>query len=330
MKKHKVWLLRLIIPGRYGRLVTAGILLVVLLPFFALGTTEGGEDNPPVLFFSLIIAYIVPLFSFITQRARDALDDLHPLLNIEPAEFAAKRQSLDSLSLYESLLWLAFAAFWALCHMAFIRGSFENAVVTSFTSLAGFTSSGGTLLTWAVMTTVVVKLIQQAIVFSNLGAKNVRVSLINFESLLPFGRVSTAASLALIGALALFPLINVGDDVHLSESVPGAVAVLLPLVMMFVIPVWPLHKRLRRLKEVELIRVNAQIAQETQSHTVGLPPTQSLAVLAPLLTYRHEIAKTPTWPFDLGNVTRLFFYLIIIPLTWIGAALIENVVDAFV
>ncbi|MFK7977812.1 MAG: hypothetical protein AB8C02_16900 [Halioglobus sp.] len=301
----------------------------MLLPFFALGTVKGGENNPPVLFFSLIIAYIIPVFSFITARARDALDDLRPLLTIEPEEFFAKRQSLDSLSPQESLLWLACAAFSGLCHMAFMRGSFGAAITSTFSNMAGFMSSAGALLTWIVMTTVIVKLIQQAMIFSSLGANRVRVSLINFESLLPFGRVAITASLAIIGALALFPLINMGDSVHLSESVPGAVAVLFPLLVMFVIPVWPLHRRLRRLKEAELLRVNAEIARKSQGHSVGVPPEQALAVLSPLLTYRHEIAKTPTWPFDLGNVARLFFYLIIIPLTWIGAALIENVVDAF-
>ena len=34
------------------------------------------------------------------------------------------------------------------------------------------------------------------------------------------------------------------------------------------------------------------------------------------------------WPFDVGVMTRLAFYLVIPPLTWVGAALIENAVDA--
>ena len=43
--------------------------------------------------------------------------------------------------------------------------------------------------------------------------------------------------------------------------------------------------------------------------------------------YRREIAQASTWPFDSSNLTRLLFYLIIPPLTWAGAALIENLVD---
>ena len=35
-----------------------------------------------------------------------------------------------------------------------------------------------------------------------------------------------------------------------------------------------------------------------------------------------------TWPFDTGALTRLSLYLIIPPLTWAGAALIERLVDS--
>ena len=49
----------------------------------------------------------------------------------------------------------------------------------------------------------------------------------------------------------------------------------------------------------------------------------SLQVLADL-----RVQRTSDWPFDIGSLGRLAFYLIIPPLTWIGAALIENVVNA--
>ena len=49
--------------------------------------------------------------------------------------------------------------------------------------------------------------------------------------------------------------------------------------------------------------------------------------LSPLLAYRREITQLSTWPFTMGSMTTLAFYLIIPPLTWAGAALIENLVD---
>ena len=37
-----------------------------------------------------------------------------------------------------------------------------------------------------------------------------------------------------------------------------------------------------------------------------------------------------TWPFDIGSMTRLFLYFVIVPLTWAGAALIERLVNMIV
>jgi hypothetical protein len=51
--------------------------------------------------------------------------------------------------------------------------------------------------------------------------------------------------------------------------------------------------------------------------------------MVPLLAYRREIRAISEWPFDLGSATRFGLILVIPPLTWIGAALVERLLDAF-
>jgi hypothetical protein len=46
-----------------------------------------------------------------------------------------------------------------------------------------------------------------------------------------------------------------------------------------------------------------------------------------LLLYRREVQQVSEWPFDMLALTRLGLYLILPPLTWVAAALIENMVD---
>ena len=46
-----------------------------------------------------------------------------------------------------------------------------------------------------------------------------------------------------------------------------------------------------------------------------------------MLTYRHEVESTSEWPFDTSVMGRLGIYLVIPPLTWVGAALIEMLLD---
>ena len=75
---------------------------------------------------------------------------------------------------------------------------------------------------------------------------------------------------------------------------------------------------------------------DTPVATIGIRGTQlgvdiadgeTLNSLQPLLDYRRVIKQVSEWPFDSTVMFRLLFYFIIPPLTWVGAALIERLVD---
>jgi hypothetical protein len=325
--RHTIWLLKLALPLPYGRVLTGLLLLVVLLSLFHASAAGADEDSAPTLFFSLIIAYIVPVFGFITAKAQEALEALRPTLDMTDVQYHHARTRLDSASLRLTLGSLAWGVLAGFAHLCFIRGSAAAAVDDMLSSVSGALTAGGTLMVWVVMTTVISMLLQQAIVFGRLGGNHARISLLTIRKLVPFARVSIISSLAVLGALALFPLINVESGLDLKESVPGAVIILGPLVIMFIIPVWPLHRRLVQLKQQELSGLQERIEAVLAGSTgVNLTATQ-IEKLLPLLNYRREISQLSTWPFDLGNITMLLFYLIIPPLTWVGAALVENLVN---
>ena len=328
LPSQRIWLLRLVLPVRHGRLLTGLLLLSVLLPFFYLGVVETVEHRTPALFFSLIIAYIIPVFSFITAKSKEALLDLRPILDLDDLAFTQAQARLDSVSLRQTALILGWATLAGCAHIVFYQ-SFDNAELSEmFNSVTGMVAALGTLMVWIVMTTVIVMLIQQNVLFGRLGRNNARLSLLETGTLLPFARVSIISSLAIIGALALFPLIGFESGLNLAESLPGVIAVLVPLVVMFVIPVWPVHQRLSAMKAAELAALTDKIGGYLNVNGgVDLEP-ENLQQLSPLLSYRREIAEVSTWPFDIGNLTTLMLYLIIPPMTWIGAALIENLVDS--
>jgi hypothetical protein len=320
-------LLKLILPCSYGRLLTGILLFCLLLPLFYLGVTATSEGTTPALFYSLIIAYIIPIFSYITTKSQEALLELRPLLELDDAAFEQSQASLDSTSRRSMWLQLGAGALCGFIHMSFVRGSPLTMITKMLVSYSEFMSTFGALLVWIIMTVVISMLVQQALVFARLGARHVRVTLLNNRKLLPFARVSISASLAIIGALALFPLIGIESGMNLMESLPGAIATLVPLMTIFVVPVWPIHRRLAAMKEAQMASVNERIEHCLQAESATCPEPAILEELAPLLGYRREIAQASTWPFDSSNVTRLLFYLIIPPLTWAGAALIENLVD---
>jgi hypothetical protein len=315
-------------PFNYGRLLTAVVLLSLLFPFFYLGAKDVTEHKTPALFFSLILAYIIPVFSFITSKAQESLLALQPILDLDDEGYEQAQAQLYGAGPVYSVAWLFLGAAAGFTHMNFVRGSITVALDTMFAGITGFLSTLGALAVWMIMTTVISMLIKQAMLFARLGGHNTRVSLLDARNLLPFARIFISSSLAIIGALALFPLIGVENGLNLAESPPGAIAILVPLMIIFIIPVWPIHRRLVGLKERELAALNKRIAASLNADGGVDIDAEKLDILLPLLNYRREITHISSWPFDLGNITRLALYFIIPPLTWAGAAVIESLVDA--
>ena len=326
---NRIWILKLILPYRYGRLLTGALLLSLLLPFFYLGVNEDNTVSTPALFFSVIIAYIIPVFSFITEKSREALLELRPLLELDEQAFERVRARLESVSLRTMLIYLGCGVILGFAHISFIRGSVALMVTEMTTQLSAFISTMGTVLVWIVMITAISMLVQQAVVFARLGGGQVRISLLNTRKLVPFARVAIISSLAIIGALALFPLMSLDSEMSLAEALPGAITTSGALLVIFIIPVWPVHRRIAALKAQELASLDDRIEACLGARAGGDPGIDTLNQVAPLLNYRREIAQVSTWPFDTGAVTRLSLYLIIPPLTWAGAALIENLVDSY-
>ncbi|MFK8021521.1 MAG: hypothetical protein AB8B86_17295 [Pseudomonadales bacterium] len=329
MSEQKIWLLRLVIPGRFGKLITGILLLCLLLPLFYLGTQAYPSETTPTLFFSLVIAYIIPAFSHITTRTAEALQRLKPQLDIDDDAFERLRVQLYSGNPRLAAFNFCFGMLGGLVHMSLISGSFTAALARLIPKSPGFASMLGALLVWIVMTSVISMLIQQARIFSRLGRYHVRVSLFSTHNLLPFGGVSISSSLAILGALTLFPLIGLEGGSDMKEIVPGAVATLIPLVVIFFMPVWPVHQRLASIKAQQLVSINDQIdqylAQKGSAEEAALNLNPQFTTM---LAYRREIADSPTWPFDVSNVAKLTLYLVIPPLTWVAAALMENLVDS--
>jgi hypothetical protein len=180
-----------------------------------------------------------------------------------------------------------------------------------------------TILVWVMMVAVISSLIDNALIFRRM-AQSIAIDLLNVRTLTPFGSVAVSSTLALIGAQALFPLMALEGNLETVAFLPGITATTITMVMIFVLPVWPIHKRVVASKRDELERINQEISHVSRPD--GSDPG-IYTTLNPLLIYRREIAAVSEWPFDTSVISRLALYLIIPPLTWVGAALIEILID---
>ena len=318
------WLLRMVLPGRWGRWLTGMAISGLLLALYALsgGLSADGQAEVGlgvVLFFALILGYIVPVHQLIITRSIGALDVLDERFPGLSAETARSRHRL----LVKSPGWVA-----RTLALGLVAGFGHNALLYAGSDLSVMLTHPPTALTavvtlliWIVMTAVISSLVENAVLFARLGAL-VPVDLLRIRTLTPFGSVAVSSTLAIIGAQAAFPFMFFQADVNALTFVPGLIATSLPMIYLFVAPVWPVHARIVDAKRQTLDRLDGEIAVLTAGSTHPALPD-----LAALLVYRREVSAVGEWPFDTSVMGRLILYLIIPPLTWVGAALIEMLVD---
>ena len=321
-KQTNFWLLKLVPAGRWGRWVAGTVIfLAVLLPYVLL-TVFGDEqtaaevDMEVTLFFAILFSYMVPVHHLIIQRSLTALEQLRPLLAAEPSLADHYAQLLRNHSARSQLIAVG---------VGLIAGTIHNWLILGET---GMSWSPDTLLNlfittaiWIIMTATISSLVENAVRFRHLTS-HVQFDILNTRQLTPFGAVAVSSTLALIGAQAAFPLLIFGSETSWISFAPGLLATGAPMVFIFLLPVLPMHQRIMVAKQEALARVTAVLSPLLEEEH------PDYRTLEPLLTYRREVIDAPEWPFDTSVLGRLAIYLIIPPLTWIGAALIEILVDS--
>ena len=321
-----MWVLQLVPSFPYGRWLIAAVIFFALGAFLLASDAVGPQDLafpwPIALFFCVCLAFVVPVFHFITERTEEAFDALRPSLKLPEAELAAARASISR----KSLSWVAVNGFasvlgWLL--QSWLMSVSGNVFELMTSSYLGAVVVITPLSVWLLNTCMVHALVDNARLFRRL-ARHVSIDLLNSRSLGPFGSMAVSSTLLIIATAASLSIMWLDGITNIWTTVPGLIPLLGALAYLFVAPVWPVHKALQAAKRAELDRVQALI--NSQRSVAEADPTQ----LTPLLAYRREIMSIPEWPFDLSIMARFGGYLVIVPLTWIGAALIENVVDLFI
>lgn len=321
-----IGLTRLVPSMRGGRWLCG---LLVFASLYALFTVTGvfalplgvhaTANGSAALFFCVIIGYILPVFHYISDRTVEAIDELAPNLAGDPAAIAGIRARVHHKSRHWFVTVLGIGIMAAAAHNVMLA---TGDAIDVGVRPAWLAMIFGTTLTWIVLTIVIAALIDNAALLNGL-ARTVRLNPLTSAQLHPFARVAVLSTLAIVGAQAAFPIMILDTDMNPVAFVPGLVATAVPMIVLALLPVWPLHRRLRAAKHALLQDVERRI---NTAPAPGSGP-QAIAALGPLLAWRREIRALPEWPFDSGIVGRLAFYLIIPPLTWVAAALIQHLVE---
>jgi hypothetical protein len=324
---HRIWLLKLVFRFPFGGLLSGVLIFTVLYGLFRIFADFAVVGIYSTLFLCGMVAYIIPVFALIVDRSVLAFDALASLLDASPEQRSQWRRSLDHRSTSWTVTITALGLGMGLAHMMILHFASSGSPADIYDNGSALMSAIGTLLIWLTMTTVISALMSNALLFFRLGRDHLRIDLLNARELVPLAWVAVISTLSMIGAQALFVLLIIDANARMESVLPGFLATTIPMVPLFILPIWSAHRRLKVAKSEELNAIRTRLEQAREGLDTALEEPVKLAQLNDLLSYRREIMGVSEWPFDLGAVSRLGLYLIIPPLTWVGAALIENLVE---
>jgi hypothetical protein len=159
--------------------------------------------------------------------------------------------------------------------------------------------------------------------FYQLG-KTIKISIFEQSPLQPFARVGMLDVGIVVGALVIAVVQSIDAQFRLGNYATAFLVAVPAGTALLIRPMWSLHRRLaeRKQKLLEQVCQQLEVASEQTS-------AADMAVLESLLQRRGRIKAIHTWPVDVAIWRRLFFYVLIPPLAWSGAALVEVVIDKF-
>ena len=269
--------------------------------------------------YPILLGYIIGMVSLVTTRSQRHLNALRPVLATDAAATICRLNRLEP-----ARLWVATGV-----GVALGLANIDTVTIFGFretpANALDLSLGAGSMMLWVVMARFIYLLVHNAWLFSELGEHHTRIDLYRPQTLRPYAQVGILGLLAVMAGLALTPLQSLDAEFRV-ENYSWAFAVGLPTAVALPwLAMRGVRKAILATKHAELESLDDAIARA--SRQLGDDSTQQLNAL---LDRRAYVSEQHGWPMDLRMVSRAAFYVVIPPLAWVGAALVERAVEALI
>lgn len=258
---------------------------------------------------SLLPGYLVAAYVHLHRATLQTVAELAPLAEAE--------------SDIESQLAKVHSAVWLLVPLLIIYSSWQNRGV--FEGLYAGLASGpidyiSVLSSWFLWTVIAYFLAWRIPVTFRLRrfAAQLKVDLFDLNALRPLTNLAAMDVLVIAGGMAFMPLQSLDAELRWINYEGGVYIGVPSAILLLVIPLMGARVAIMSAKEKRLAVVQTQIESTSRDDVVQFET---------LLAHKQRIEDLPNWPFDANLTFRLLGYAVIAPLAWVGAALVENIVD---
>lgn len=172
-------------------------------------------------------------------------------------------------------------------------------------------------LLWATALPALWQLLRLSVFVHRLG-REVHVELGDQRALGVFTDIGFRHMLIIIVGLSVIPMQAIlTGAIQINDFVPALIATTPVALAVLALPILGVHRGVVAAKDAELDRLTARFD--------GCDRDSEQYLL--LAMYRRQVVDTSEWPLSLGSVSRVVVYVVIPPLAWIAAAVVENLVS---
>ena len=179
----------------------------------------------------------------------------------------------------------------------------------------------GQILIWTLLGGFLYLRIHVARQFCAAGAR-AQVDIFEPSNLRPFAQTGLIDVLIIVAGMVLSG-VQALDFSFRPDNYSKALVIVAPaIVFLAIYPMWGLHKKMHAMRQTQLDELNGLIGAASKSLS-----DEAVIQLEALLQRRERVIAAPTWPVDIAIMQRFLFYIVLPPLAWVGAAMVENFIN---
>ena len=284
----------------------------------------GGPTLTPIL-----LAYMVAFVNYLERSHRKNFEKLGPVMRLTEDK---REQQLASLSHFPK--WrLRLAYFFSVPMMFFVNWSHPEVQTFLTGSIPGVDFFWGlfvAIITWVVILQVGYIVISNTMTFVDLARSHLVVDIFDIRSMLPFTMVGVSNILFFAGAYTLVPIAYIDSGTLILPAVMSLLFSLPTGVTLFFLPIVAVRSRIFREKAKEIDAVTLAIRGDRDAlKNTNIADEADSITRSNLIIYRDLVERTSEWPITNSSIKRLGIYVIVPLLAWVGAALVERMIDSF-
>jgi hypothetical protein len=169
-------------------------------------------------------------------------------------------------------------------------------------------------------------LIWSALRISRTARQIDHIDLFDTSLVRPYAQQGVRSSLLAVVGLSISANLWLDPNSPTVGTAASVIMLVAASALALLLPTWGIHQRLQIAKQAELKEIRRAIAARKDPQTRTVEDAHQLRADLAIETRVNEVSE---WPFDAGSYGRVALYILLGLGSWVGAALVERLLDVF-